>query len=63
VFKEALYGLQCDVIVTQILQELRAVNNLQILKHEKAGKKVPLHVMEELGGRGDIALTHSRPRH
>jgi hypothetical protein len=24
---------------------------------------VPLHAMEALGGRGDITLTHSRPRH
>jgi hypothetical protein len=27
------------------------------------GKAVPLHAMEALGGRGDIAPTHSRPRH
>jgi hypothetical protein len=26
-------------------------------------KVVPLHAMEALGGRGDIAPTHSRPRH
>jgi hypothetical protein len=26
-------------------------------------KAVPLHAMEELGGRGGIAPTHSRPRH
>jgi hypothetical protein len=26
-------------------------------------KAVPLHAMEALGGRGDIAPTHSRPRH
>jgi hypothetical protein len=26
-------------------------------------KAVPLHAMETLGGRGDIAPTHSRPRH
>jgi hypothetical protein len=32
--------------------------------HEvKKGKAVPLHAMEALGGRGDIAPTHSRPRH
>jgi hypothetical protein len=24
---------------------------------------IPLHAMEALGGRGDIAPTHSRPRH
>jgi len=24
---------------------------------------VPLHALEALGGRGDIAPTHSRPRH
>jgi hypothetical protein len=29
----------------------------------KKGKAVPLHSMEELGGRGGIAPTHSRPRH
>jgi hypothetical protein len=28
-----------------------------------ASKAVPLHAMEALGGRGGIALTHSRPRH
>jgi len=27
------------------------------------GKAVPLHAMQALGGRGSIALTHSRPRH
>jgi hypothetical protein len=27
------------------------------------GKAVRLHAMEALGGRGDIAPTHSRPRH
>jgi hypothetical protein len=27
------------------------------------GKAVPLHAMEALGGRGDIAPTHYRPRH
>jgi hypothetical protein len=27
------------------------------------GKAVPLHAMEALWGRGDIAPTHSRPRH
>jgi hypothetical protein len=26
-------------------------------------KAFPLHAMEALGGRGDIAPTHSRPRH
>jgi hypothetical protein len=26
-------------------------------------KAVPLYAMEALGGRGDIAPTHSRPRH
>jgi hypothetical protein len=29
----------------------------------KKSKAVPLHAMEALGGRGDIAPTHSRPRH
>jgi hypothetical protein len=29
----------------------------------KVKKAVPLHAMEALGGRGDIAPTHSRPRH
>jgi hypothetical protein len=29
----------------------------------KKKKAVPLHAMEALGGRGDIAPTHSRPRH
>jgi hypothetical protein len=29
----------------------------------KKGKPVPLHAMEALGERGDIAPTHSRPRH
>jgi hypothetical protein len=31
---------------------------------EKAkAKAVPLHAMKALGGRGDIAPTHTRPRH
>jgi hypothetical protein len=29
----------------------------------KVSKAVPLHAKEALGGRGDIAPTHSRPRH
>jgi hypothetical protein len=29
----------------------------------KKGKLVPLHAMDALGGRGDIAPTRSRPRH
>jgi hypothetical protein len=29
----------------------------------KKCKAVPLHAMEALGGRGNIAPTHSRPRH
>jgi hypothetical protein len=29
----------------------------------KKSKVVPLHAMEVLGGRGDIAPTHSKPRH
>jgi hypothetical protein len=31
--------------------------------NNNTGKAVPLHAMEALGGRGDIAPTHSRPRH
>jgi hypothetical protein len=30
-----------------------------IEQSKKKGKAVPLHVMEALGGRGDIAPTHS----
>jgi hypothetical protein len=30
---------------------------------KKKGKAVPLHAMEALGVRGDIAPTHSRPLH
>jgi hypothetical protein len=33
------------------------------VKSKKKSKAVPLHAMEALGGRGDIAPTHSRPRH
>jgi hypothetical protein len=33
------------------------------VKGKKKGKAVPLHAMEAFGGRGDIAPTHSRPRH
>jgi hypothetical protein len=33
------------------------------VKSKKKSKAVPLYVMEALGGRGDIAPTHSRPRH
>jgi hypothetical protein len=33
------------------------MKNTLILK--KKGKAVPLHAMEALGGRGDIAHTHS----
>jgi hypothetical protein len=33
------------------------------LKQSGKGKAIPLHAMEALGGRGGIALTHSRPRH
>jgi hypothetical protein len=34
------------------------------LDTEARGKTLsPLHAMEALGGRGDIAPTHSRPRH
>jgi hypothetical protein len=36
---------------------------LFILARNHEGKAVPLHAMEALGGRGHIALTHSRPRH
>jgi hypothetical protein len=31
--------------------------------YKKKGKAVPLHAMEALGRRGDIATTHSQPRH
>jgi hypothetical protein len=30
---------------------------------EAKAKAVPLHAMKALGERGDIAPTHSRPRH
>jgi hypothetical protein len=36
---------------------------VQLYPQALKGKAVPLHAMEELGGRGDIAPTHSRPRH
>jgi hypothetical protein len=39
------------------------INNLVPTKVVKQSKAVPLHAMEALGGRGGIALTHSRPRH
>jgi hypothetical protein len=35
---------------------------LKLMQYSK-GKGVPLHAMEALEGRGDIAPTHSRPRH
>jgi hypothetical protein len=34
-----------------------------IIRIKKVSKAVPLHAMEALGGRGNIAPTHSRPRH
>jgi hypothetical protein len=41
--------------------------NEEVRRHDlgkiKKGKAVPLHAMEALGGRGDIAPTHSQPRH
>jgi hypothetical protein len=36
---------------------------LHLLITVKWSKAVPLHAMKALGGRGDIAATHSRPRH
>jgi hypothetical protein len=35
----------------------------QLFIQNNKGKAVPLHAMEALGGIGDIAPTHSRPRH
>jgi hypothetical protein len=32
-------------------------------KNESKSKAVPLHTMVALGGRGDVAHTHSSPRH
>jgi hypothetical protein len=36
---------------------------MKIIREVCKSKAVPLHAMEALGGRGDIAPTHSRPRH
>jgi hypothetical protein len=58
--------------IAEVLNYIRRVGKLEfiitfhiwilVIKKVK-GKAVPLHAMEALGGRGDIALTHSRPRH
>jgi hypothetical protein len=45
-------------MIHSYIAELRSYLRL-LLK----GKTVPLHAMEALGGRGDIAPTHSQPRH
>jgi hypothetical protein len=40
-----------------------ATNFMEDPKINKKGKGVPLHAMEEPGGRGGIAPIHSQPRH
>jgi hypothetical protein len=34
-----------------------------VVRVKVKAKQSPLHAMEALGGRGDVAPTHSRPRH
>jgi hypothetical protein len=57
------------VSVIQIFKRHLSCNMITEYTHfseccsHKFCKAVPLHAMEALGGRGDIAPTHSQPRH
>jgi hypothetical protein len=50
------------ICVPETRKECRATS-LHAFNLWSKKKAVPLHAMETLGGRGDIALIHSRPRH
>jgi hypothetical protein len=59
-----------DVTPCGLVEVNRRFRYVHCLHHQgvmyrvkKKRKAVPLHAMEALGGRGDIAPTHSRPRH
>jgi hypothetical protein len=45
------------------LSNVSASNAVAIFRVRKKAKAVPLHATLALGGRGDIAATHYRPRH
>jgi hypothetical protein len=45
------------------MQKLQQSTSDHDISYANKGKVVPLHAMEALGGRGDTAPTHSRPRH
>jgi hypothetical protein len=47
----------------EVKGEWRKLHNEELHILYSKGKAVALHAMEALGGRGDIAPTHSRPRH
>jgi hypothetical protein len=58
------------IIITTTFTAIRTSNlNTHFFKYISAdenikkGKAVPLYAMDALGGRGGIALTHSRPQH
>jgi hypothetical protein len=57
----------CTVNCVLIRKTLDYGNGFRLIsKHRqyvKKSKAVPLHAMEALGGREDIAPTHFRPRH
>jgi hypothetical protein len=57
-------GIKPSVIHRRILVQYgdKCIGQKKVYEWVKS-KAVPLHVMEALGGRGDTAPTHSRPRH
>jgi hypothetical protein len=56
--KSLKYENSCAFCVPEGMPTNGAFGNVK-----KKSKAVPLHAMEALGVRGDIAPTHSRPRH
>jgi hypothetical protein len=47
----------------QLVLSSRHCNNIWRILYTNTAKAVPLHATKGLGGRGDIAPTHSRPRY
>jgi hypothetical protein len=50
---------------TELIKKIPPFTKLEVYYrvYKIKAKAVPLHAMEEFGGRGGIAPTHSRPRH
>jgi hypothetical protein len=49
--------------VTRVTRIRKKKYDNSLCKSKKKSKAVPLRAMKALGERGDIAPTHSRPRH